>query len=61
MLGIGLLAMSSLMIIITGKGTKDELEVSMKSREKLLKICKMCPLVSASKTLVFPPQKEIKG
>lgn len=57
MLGIGLLAMSSLMIITT----KDELEVSMKSREKLLKICKMCPLVSASKTLVFPPQKEIKG
>lgn len=34
MLGIGLLAMSHLMIIITGRGTKDELEVSKKSREK---------------------------
>lgn len=33
MLGIGLLAMSHLMIIITGKGTEDELEVSKKSRE----------------------------
>jgi len=32
-LGIGLLAMSHLMVIVTGKGTDNELEVSKKSRE----------------------------
>lgn len=33
MLGIGLLAMSCRTLIITGKGTEDELEVSKKNRE----------------------------
>lgn len=55
MLGIGPLDMSC----VTGKDTEDELEILKKSRENDW-VCKMCPPVNISKSLIVFSSGEVE-